>query len=112
MFLNGSAEIIAKIGVFHRVLLRWGSKNIFNFAFRRLHTMAISELAQSSAVAVEIHKDDGTHTHDSRRKLFGRKFYESIGSPKFIVAPMVDRSEFVWPSLRSLHVCAIGLANS
>lgn len=30
-----------------------------------------------------------------REKLFGRKFYESIGSPKYVVAPMVDRSEFV-----------------
>lgn len=28
-------------------------------------------------------------------KLTGRAFYESIGSPKVIVAPMVDRSEFV-----------------
>jgi hypothetical protein len=30
-----------------------------------------------------------------RIKLTGRAFYESIGSPKMIVAPMVDRSEFV-----------------
>ena len=30
-----------------------------------------------------------------RVKLTGRAFYESIGSPKLIVAPMVDRSEFV-----------------
>ena len=30
-----------------------------------------------------------------RTKLHGRAFYESIGSPKFIVAPMVDQSEFV-----------------
>ena len=29
------------------------------------------------------------------RKLQGRQFYESIGSPKYVVAPMVDRSEFV-----------------
>ncbi|KAI1619626.1 tRNA-dihydrouridine synthase 1 [Exophiala viscosa] len=29
-------------------------------------------------------------------KLLGRAFYESIGSPKMIVAPMVDRSEFAW----------------
>lgn len=29
------------------------------------------------------------------KKLVGRQFYESIGSPKYIVAPMVDRSEFV-----------------
>lgn len=28
-------------------------------------------------------------------KLHGRAFYESIGSPKLILAPMVDRSEFV-----------------
>ena len=28
-------------------------------------------------------------------KLHGRAFYESIGSPKLIIAPMVDRSEFV-----------------
>src|ERR1700761_6532695 len=38
-------------------------------------------------------------------KLTGRAFYESIGSPKYIVAPMVDRSEFVRPpsSLRTLR---------
>ena len=30
-------------------------------------------------------------------KLHGRAFYESIGSPTMVVAPMVDRSEFVSP---------------
>jgi len=30
-----------------------------------------------------------------RRKLHGRAFYESIGSPKLILAPMVEQSEFV-----------------
>ncbi|KAJ9616405.1 tRNA dihydrouridine synthase [Cladophialophora chaetospira] len=29
-------------------------------------------------------------------KLTGRAFYESIGRPKYVVAPMVDRSEFAW----------------
>lgn len=29
------------------------------------------------------------------QKLHGRAFYESIGSPKLILAPMVEQSEFV-----------------
>lgn len=29
-------------------------------------------------------------------KLQGRAFYESIGSPKHVIAPMVDQSEFAW----------------
>ncbi|KAI9725970.1 MAG: hypothetical protein M1828_002298 [Chrysothrix sp. TS-e1954] len=29
-------------------------------------------------------------------KLHGRAFYQSIGSPKVILAPMVDQSEFAW----------------
>jgi hypothetical protein len=29
------------------------------------------------------------------KKLHGRAFYESIGSPTVVLAPMVDQSEFV-----------------
>ena len=47
-------------------------------------------------------------------KLHGRAFYESIGSPKHVLAPMVDQSEFAWrmltrsflpPELRSSILC-------
>ncbi|KAF2271880.1 FMN-linked oxidoreductase [Westerdykella ornata] len=31
-----------------------------------------------------------------RVKLHGRAFYESIGSPKLVLAPMVEQSEFAW----------------
>jgi len=34
-------------------------------------------------------------SNGKRRKLHGRAFYESIGSPKLILAPMVEQSEFV-----------------
>ncbi|KAM0799597.1 hypothetical protein BDR22DRAFT_898762 [Usnea florida] len=34
-----------------------------------------------------------------RRKLSGRAFYQSLGSPKMILAPMVDQSEFAWRML-------------
>ncbi|KAL9618260.1 MAG: hypothetical protein Q9160_007030 [Pyrenula sp. 1 TL-2023] len=37
-----------------------------------------------------------TRDSPSKNKLIGRRFYESIGSPKLILAPMVDRSEFAW----------------
>jgi tRNA-dihydrouridine synthase 1 len=38
---------------------------------------------------------DGVAKPSSRPKLRGRAFYESIGSPKFVLAPMVEQSEFV-----------------
>ena len=28
-------------------------------------------------------------------KLYGRRFYEAIGAPTVVLAPMVDQSEFV-----------------
>ncbi|OCK79702.1 FMN-linked oxidoreductase [Lepidopterella palustris CBS 459.81] len=34
-----------------------------------------------------------------RTKVHGRAFYESIGSPKLVLAPMVEQSEFAWRML-------------
>ncbi|KAF2194628.1 FMN-linked oxidoreductase [Zopfia rhizophila CBS 207.26] len=34
-----------------------------------------------------------------KTKLHGRAFYESIGSPKIVLAPMVEQSEFAWRML-------------
>jgi tRNA-dihydrouridine synthase 1 len=49
-------------------------------------------MAESTTAA----KADAIVTNGSvRTKLHGRDFYESVGSPKVILAPMVDQSEFV-----------------
>ncbi|KAH4184789.1 tRNA-dihydrouridine synthase 3 [Parastagonospora nodorum] len=37
-----------------------------------------------------------TSETQGRAKLHGRAFYESIGSPKLVLAPMVEQSEFAW----------------
>ena len=36
-----------------------------------------------------------TDVKSGRPKLHGRAFYESLGSPKVVLAPMVDQSEYV-----------------
>jgi hypothetical protein len=39
--------------------------------------------------------DGGAGGVVKKTKLRGRAFYESIGSPKLVLAPMVEQSEFV-----------------
>ncbi|KAL4880927.1 hypothetical protein BJY04DRAFT_68270 [Aspergillus karnatakaensis] len=58
--------------------------------------MAVSETAPLSGAEATAPEPTKPVTTE---KLHGRAFYESIGSPKYIVAPMVDRSEFAWRML-------------
>jgi tRNA-dihydrouridine synthase 1 len=55
-------------------------------------TTSTTEMAQPS---VPIFAAGAVVQAGSKTKLHGRAFYESIGSPKHIIAPMVDQSEFV-----------------
>ncbi|KAM3453451.1 hypothetical protein MY3296_003682 [Beauveria thailandica] len=54
-------------------------------------TQSVATLAGEATAAAS--------TTAAAKKLHGRAFYESIGSPKFIVAPMVNQSEFAWRML-------------
>lgn len=66
-----------------RPVFRW-LVNTFDSIQRQIFSTRI--MAQTETVGA---------SQPSPTKLTGRAFYESIGSPKMIVAPMVDRSEFV-----------------
>ncbi|KAF2488333.1 FMN-linked oxidoreductase [Lophium mytilinum] len=57
-----------------------------------------SELTPA-APAIQTDSHDPPPNPSKRIKLHGRAFYESIGSPKMVLAPMVDQSEFAWRML-------------
>ena len=80
---------------------------------RNIMTTTSNEGLAPKAVSLP---DGASNGDDAVSKLHGRAFYESIGSPKFVLAPMVDQSEFVStsgndtrPSGRSL-MDSIGMA--
>lgn len=57
--------------------------------------MALPEQTQTTQQPAQ----NDTTAPKQKQKLHGRAFYESIGSPRLVVAPMVDRSEFAWRML-------------
>ncbi|KAI9839699.1 MAG: hypothetical protein M1838_004311 [Thelocarpon superellum] len=63
--------------------------------------MALPGLTRSTSHGADTQPSQDRVSRDTtppvkvRPKLHGRAFYESLGSPKMILAPMVDQSEFV-----------------
>lgn len=57
--------------------------------------MQTATAAQSAASVPLTTQDAASPLPNEQARLRGRAFYESIGSPKFVLAPMVDQSEFV-----------------
>ena len=55
--------------------------------------------------ATMLDSDKLSQANGRPQKLHGRAFYESIGSPKLVLAPMVAQSEFVCPP----HYCTVAL---
>jgi tRNA-dihydrouridine synthase 1 len=54
-----------------------------------------TEAGKMQEGGVESNGNGLSQTNGKKTKLHGRAFYESIGSPKLVLAPMVEQSEFV-----------------
>jgi hypothetical protein len=88
-FLHGKTQHL-KIAAFppSRAYGAWTRPRLFSIADTPSIVLPFSRLFGRS-------RKMATATTSKPNKLHGRAFYESIGSPKMVVAPMVDRSEFV-----------------
>jgi tRNA-dihydrouridine synthase 1 len=54
-----------------------------------------ADSAAQAGVAIPELSNGAAQANGKKTKLHGRAFYESIGSPKMVLAPMVEQSEFV-----------------
>lgn len=62
--------------------------------FRSL-TRLFATMSTETGSSAPAHSNGVATANGTKTKLHGRAFYESIGSPKMILAPMVEQSEFV-----------------
>jgi len=62
---------------------------------RSVSVMANSNDAPSRTSEAALPASPDSPIPHKRKKLTGRAFYERLGSPKMVLAPMVDQSEFV-----------------
>ena len=73
--------------------------------------------SKSETFAQEQKMDLPDSSPSKTQKVTGRAFYESIGSPRMVLAPMVDQSEFVCLSFSDNPTCRTnikvpGMANT
>jgi len=92
---GGAARHICRSASFSRTFL----------AYRACTQRRASALGKMTTTSWTSAADTGVDVGSAPKKLHGREFYRSIGEPKFVVAPMVDQSEFV------SSVCSSPLSN-